>query len=144
MTIIINPGSGPVAEATEADARANMSAFWTDLTARKMEPGAFTRNTAADYGEGRYAFDFYIGDELHQIQMPGLPLEKVRYLGGEQSPWDFPRLYVDDSSWLWFFALNVLMPDGTDDPTPDGTVQGGPPMRWEVHEVHSLGGDTDA
>ena len=133
MTIIINPGSGPVAEASEDNARANMSAFWTDLHARGLAPAAFTRHSAADYGEGRYAFDFCIGDELHQVQMPGLPLEYVRYLGGEQDIWGFPRLYVDDSSWVWFFALNILMPDEADTPTPDGTVQGGPPMRWEVH-----------
>ena len=135
MAIFINPGSGP--ETTEDNARANMSAFWTDLTARKLDPAAFTRNSAADYGEGRYAFDFCIGDELHQVQMPGWPLEKVRYLGGEQSPWDFPRLYVDDSSWLWFFALNILMPDDAGNPTPDGTVQGGPPARWKVHKLDS-------
>lgn len=138
--LIINPGSGPVTEATEDSARANMSAFWTDLAARRLEPGAFTRNSAADYGEGRYAFDFCIGDEMHRVQMPGLPLEKVRYLGGEQDIWDFPRLYVDDSSWVWFFALNILMPDDADTPTPDGTVQGGAPARFRLL---GIGGDSD-
>jgi len=141
MTIFINPGSGPVDEATEDNARANMSAFWTDMHARGLEPAAFTRHSDDDYGDGRYAFDFCIGDEMHQVQMPGLPLEKVRYLGGGQSPWDFPRLYVDDSSWLWFFALNILMPEDAGSPTPNGTVEGGPAMQWEVH---SLDGGPDA
>jgi hypothetical protein len=91
---------GPVPDATEDNAAKNMSAFWTDMQARGLEPGAFTRRSNDDYGDGRYAFDFYLGEDLHQVQMPGLPLERVRYLGGDQDIRDFPRLYVDDSSWV--------------------------------------------
>jgi hypothetical protein len=35
-------------------------------------------------------------------------LEKVRYLDSEnQDIFNFPRLYVDGSSWVWKYALNV-------------------------------------
>jgi hypothetical protein len=44
--------------------------------------------------------------------MPGLPVEQVRYMGESgQNIWDFPRLYVDDSSWIWEFALSSCEPD---------------------------------
>lgn len=37
--------------------------------------------------------------------MPGLPLDKVRYVKGEKrSILEFPRLYVDGSSWIWYIA----------------------------------------
>jgi hypothetical protein len=50
-----------------------------------------------------------------EIQMPGLPVERVRYMGETgQNIWDFPRLYVDDSSWIWQFALSVCKPDDED------------------------------
>jgi len=40
--------------------------------------------------------------------MPGLPLDRVRYIGApEQNAWRFPRLFVDGNSWLWEFALEI-------------------------------------
>lgn len=55
MTVFINPGSGPVPDATEQHASMALDVFLIDL------------------GEGY-----------------------------------FPRLYVDGSSWIWQFALNLL------------------------------------
>ena len=38
--------------------------------------------------------------------MPGISLEKVRFMGKEdENIWDFPRLYVDDESYVWKYAL---------------------------------------
>jgi len=45
--------------------------------------------------------------------MPGLPLDLVRYTGENgQNIWNFPRLYLDDSSWVWKFAANILANEG--------------------------------
>jgi hypothetical protein len=40
------------------------------------------------------------------IEMPGLPLDEVRYVDDdEQNIWDFPRLYVDGGSVVWCYAV---------------------------------------
>lgn len=100
----INPGSGPVTDASEEEAKKNIEAFMEDINL----PGTtWIRSPGADYGEGRYAFTLYRGEELSvEVQMPGLPLENVRYMDKSQNIWHYPRLYVDDSSWVWAFALN--------------------------------------
>jgi hypothetical protein len=104
--IIINPGSGPVPDATEENAAAAMAVFCDDLRAQGKAVAGFDRTAGDD--EGRFAFDVILADgEKHQIEMPGLPVDQVRYLGEPQNIWDFPRLYVDGSSWVWCFALNA-------------------------------------
>lgn len=56
---------------------------------------------------GRFRFVLVRGERRCEIDMPGLPIDRVRYVGGEgQDIWDFPRLYVDGSSWVWKFAVN--------------------------------------
>jgi len=117
MTVFINPGSGPVAEATEGHAAGNMAVFADDLRAAGLGVDAFTRQAEADYGDGRFAYTLTMADERTiEIQMPGLPVDRVRFLDeDDQNIWDFPRLYVDDSSWVWKFALAVCEPDGDDE-----------------------------
>jgi hypothetical protein len=111
--IIINPGSGPVADASEELARAAMEQFVSDLGAGwESTPVA----DGAD-GEGRWRFEVvHLDGHRHEVDMPGLPVEQVRWLGEESgSIWNFPRLYVDGSSWIWLFGLSVLSKcDGTD------------------------------
>lgn len=116
MTVFINPGSGPVAEATEEQAAAAMAVFVLDLSAQGLPVTGAARQPEADYGDGRYAFTLAMADgRTIEVQMPGLPVEQVRYLGEDgQNIWDFPRLYVDDSSWVWKFALDVCEPDDED------------------------------
>lgn len=100
MSVIINPGSGPVAGATYANAVENVATFASEVGA---DPEI---KVGEDKGDGRWAFTISKGDTSHEIEMPGLPLERVRYIGAEaQNIWDFPRLYVDGSSWIWEFAL---------------------------------------
>lgn len=113
MVIVINPGSGPVGGAAEEHAVINIGAFADDLRARGLGVDTFTRRAQDDYGEGRYAFELVMADgRTIEIQMPGLPAERVRYVDSErQNIWDFPRLYVDGSSWVWKFALGVCEPD---------------------------------
>jgi len=103
MDIVINPGSGPVDGATAEQAAAAMEQFVRDLAERDITVDSCIRNSGADYDAedhgGRFAFDLAFGDgRTAQIQMPGLPVERVRWLGQDQDIWQFPRLYVDDSS----------------------------------------------
>lgn len=113
MPISINPGSGPVSDATESHAITNMGAFVADLCAQGLQATGFSRQPSADYGDGRYAFDVtFAARRSVQVQMPGLPTDRVRYLDAPgQNIWDFPRLYIDDSSWVWMFALRACESD---------------------------------
>jgi hypothetical protein len=116
MQVIVNPGTGPAHGATEQHAAGNMAVFADDLRANGLGVDTFTRRPGSDYGDGRYAYSIAMDDGRSiEIQMPGLPVERVRYMGETgQNIWDFPRLYVDDSSWIWQFALSVCKPDDED------------------------------
>lgn len=113
MTIHINPGSEPVPNTTPALATANIGAFVADLRAAGIDVTSFTPVPALDYGDGRYAYMITTADHRAiEVQMPGLPLAQVRFMDErDQNVWDFPRLYVNDSSWLWMFALKACQPD---------------------------------
>ena len=105
MQMIINPGSGPVDNATEENAIENMKHYVTDTGQTDLE---FVRFPKLDYGEGRFAFILFKKDSTryHEIQMPGLQLSRVRFVGSDdQDIWDFPRLYVDGSSWVWMYSI---------------------------------------
>jgi hypothetical protein len=110
-SITINPGSGPVEGASEEQAQANMGAFCTDLRARGIIASTVTRHEADDDG-GRFGYRLGLDDgRVVDVEMPGLALDKVRYMGEEgQNIWHFPRLYVDGSSWIWLFALGACEP----------------------------------
>lgn len=113
--IIINPGSGPVADATLDQARENMNTFVADLMAAGHESAAWSRAlhmNASQDRNGRFSFSVHMVSNgiahEHEISMPGVPLDRVRWLGEESGNiWDFPRLYVDGSSWIWAFALGA-------------------------------------
>lgn len=108
MTFIINPGSGPVAGADFETARTNMVKFCEDLIEGGQQVSGFAGDTSQTSDDGRFTFFISVDDFEHQIDMPGIPIDEVRWMGEEnQDIWDFPRLYVDGSSWIWMFALNV-------------------------------------
>lgn len=99
----MNPGSGKVADGTWEQAYENMKQFIKDceiplhIESANFEPDG-----------GRYLFTLKADDFKFEteVEMPGLPLEKVRYMAEEgQNPFQYPRLYVDGSSWLWKFAI---------------------------------------
>ncbi|MEU5133400.1 hypothetical protein [Streptomyces californicus] len=107
--ISINPGSGPVEEATEQQAAENIQAFIADLAKEHgLAVASIDRTPLADYGEGRFAFALGITDGRRiEIQMPGVPVDRIR------AGW--ARLYVDGSSWYWDFALRQCqVPDSGD------------------------------
>jgi hypothetical protein len=135
FSISLNPGSGPVAQATEENATHNMAVFILDLGARNLPAIGATRLPDKDYGEGRYAFSVVMADgQTFEVQMPGLPVEQVRWLKSDgQDIWEFPRLYVDDGSWIWYFALDQFMDDDAPRRWPNGTVEGG-----ELIQSHTI------
>ena len=105
MRFIVNPGTEPVPDTTEANAIENIRHFITDL---EGEPAPthqrikWLRLPEADHG-GRYGFLIWSGNHCHEIDMPGCSLERVR----KSEPFYSPRLYVDGSSWLWGFGLGM-------------------------------------
>ncbi len=107
MTIIINPGTGPVSDASYSYAKTNMAMLMVDAGCHSL-----TEVATPDLGDGRFRFFACRGDRWHEIDMPGMPLNQVRYMGDEgQNIWDFPRLYVDGSSWVWKYAIEALTDD---------------------------------
>jgi hypothetical protein len=121
--IAINTGSGPVNGATVENADRNIAVFVRDLADDASGSGCrvvikhTARQSEDDDGSGRWPYKLYVDDErVLEVDMPGLPLERVRYLKEPgQNIWDFPRLYVDGSSWIWLFALGVCRPDEDDE-----------------------------
>lgn len=113
MKLVINPGTGPCVDANEQGAVENIRHFITDLALPKCK---YVRIPSEDYGDGRFAFLLWIERRCTEIQMPGLPLHRVRFMGlPGQDVWDFPRLYVDGSSWIWSIALGVTHLDDKED-----------------------------
>lgn len=113
MSISINPGTGPVEGATEEHAAINITVFSDDLRRAGLDVHACNRKPDRDGRDGRFAFELVMADGRSiEIQMPGLPVEKVRFMDGDgQNIWNFPRLYVDGSSYVWEFALSVCEDD---------------------------------
>lgn len=116
MTIFINPGSGPVEDATAKNAADNVHAFAEDLRCDGHDV-AVLPHLGPDDGTGRFTFKLVVDGVSHEVAMPGLTLDRVRFMDStEQNIWDFPRLYVDGSSWVWCFALGAAAsPDEGDD-----------------------------
>lgn len=117
--LVVNPGTGPVVAATEENAKVNVRQFAKDLAEKGVKILRTTRRSKDDYGEGRFCFHLRVAyrrmKRTLEVQMPGLPLEKVRYLGTpEQNIWHYPRLYIDGSSWVWSFAVDVSIPEKDD------------------------------
>jgi hypothetical protein len=101
--VIINPGSGPVQSGTREQSEINIKAFIKDLRVENIQYEFIKALT-----DGRHLYKIRNEKNSHEIEMPALPLEKVRYLDSEnQDIFNFPRLYVDGSSWVWKYALNV-------------------------------------
>lgn len=117
MDILVNPGSGPVGKSDESKAISNMEAFLHDVDRRlpRATPEFFAiqahRDPTANEGYGRFAFliTSSVADPI-PVSMPGIELDKIRYTGApDQNIFDFPRLYVDGSSWLWVYAVNTVV-----------------------------------
>lgn len=122
--IIVNPGTGPVRNATLQNAEANISQLVRDIIERLPRDLATTsiratRDADQDRADdGRYGFTIAVcltsADNITyetslSVEMPGLPLEAVNFgARDDDNPWNFPRLYLDGSSWLWRYALELI------------------------------------
>lgn len=103
MKVIITPGTGAIVNTSEENAVANIQQFIEDLN---TEGVTFEKIPFDD--KGRYSFDLLFDGRCVEVDMPGLPLEKVRYIDeNSQNIWDFPRLYVGGSSWVWKYAVEI-------------------------------------
>lgn len=103
----INPGTGPVAAATLDYAQAAMEQFVADLRSAGHTVTDWPLASPHDDG-GRWQFRLTVDAGTHDVDMPGLPLEQLRYLADPgQDAFRFVRLYVDGNSWLWTHALNA-------------------------------------
>ena len=104
--IIVNPGTFGCDDATAEHSYENMKHFLVDCAVSGAE---FVAVPTMDYGEGRFCFLVWKDNNCAEIQMPGWSLEKVRYVKSEgQNIWDFPRLYVDGGSWIWYIAADIV------------------------------------
>lgn len=106
MTVIINPGTGPVEGATRENAEANMRQLLADAEAPE---GTFEFvEECVHYGtkepSGRYRFMATLGVRACEVDMPGLPLDQVR----SDDLLRIPRLYVNGSSWFWGYAVGFV------------------------------------
>ena len=105
--IFFNPGTEPVEGATLENAEANMKQFISDSSL--ADELVFERYGDNEDEDGRFRFYVYwkrCEAMRVSVDMPGWTLERVRYIGEPgQDIWDFPRLYVDGSSWVWEFAI---------------------------------------
>lgn len=108
--VILNPGTGPVRDANEDDARANVKQLMADVAL----DGLRMRRYRPDDNRGRFGFRLYYNGRRCDIEMPGWSLDRVRWMDHSQDIWQFPRLYVDGSSWIWQIAINVVRGQLTD------------------------------
>ena len=108
--VAINPGCFSCDGANEVHAAHNMIQYMKDspmegIKARRSPKDDYHRTDA----DGRFAWIVYHPDYPDcevEVQMPGWPLERVRYMQAEdQNIWDFPRLYVGGCSWVWCYGL---------------------------------------
>ena len=119
-TFLINPGSGPVQHATAQQAEANMQAFLCELLSLghiefSLEPVRYLhgQHHPEDDPErtGRWHFVLKANGREVEIEMPGAPADRVILRKGQtgpgHNPFNFYRLYVDGSSWLWEFAVEM-------------------------------------
>lgn len=105
VAAIMNPGTEPVRRSSIDAATANMPQLLADCGV----PDLRFERAKGDHG-GRYSFTVIdSGGVEAEVDMPGVPLADVRYckLAGENI-WDFPRLYVNGSSWVWYWAVSQL------------------------------------
>lgn len=104
--LIINPGAGNVTEDLGLEqAYKNILQFIEDSEV----PLEVSDYNSKPEENGRYNFILKLSlpvDISINVEMPSLPIEKVRFMGEQgQSIFDFPRLYVDGSSWVWKYAI---------------------------------------
>ncbi len=107
LVLPINPGSGPVDGATKENAEVCIRQFIVDLKLAGVTYEYIGPGPDGSSFDGRFEFNLNLGGQNCSVDMPGIPLERVRYIDRQkQNIWDFPRLYVEGSSWVWVYAIS--------------------------------------
>ena len=116
MTVIINPGTGPIPDATLTQAFLCAEQLVADIADKEVRPSAQPFVSGAKYSrapfrdaDGRYGFTFRAGDFSAVVDIPGIPVDRVRYLKLDgQNIWNYPRLYINESSFVWYYVVGLL------------------------------------
>lgn len=98
--IVINPGAGPVDDASYDLALEAVKVFAKELG---IDDIRVTRFREGD-GEGRWGFNISHQGKSAQLLVPGKPVEFLK----DREDWKVPRFYVDGSSWYWRFAIGII------------------------------------
>lgn len=102
VNIIINHGTGKTYGNIE-QATKNIVQFIKD-TGINFQSKYIRRSD-----NGRFVFEISNERQTHEIEMVGENIDSVRYIDCyKQDIYDFPRLYVDDSSYVWLFAITNI------------------------------------
>jgi hypothetical protein len=99
MTFLINPGTETQENTTEENSVVSAEQFVKDLG---IEGISLHREEKRD-NRGWYGFIIEKGDTRIPLDIPGV--DPKRFLKGE--PFYSPRCYVDGSSWLYGFGINI-------------------------------------
>lgn len=101
--ILLNPGTADIPNTSLLYARANMHVLLADIGLSNVR----MRYRSRDTDGGRYGFRLFFQSRTCDIQMPGLPIERVRWMDHTQNIFDFPRLYINGSSWIWKIGIDI-------------------------------------
>ena len=104
--LVINPGSGIVENTSRKHADANIKQFIKDV-------GLDIKCKFLRLDEdGRHVYRLKHKGRKHIISMVGMPLDRVRWMDNEgQRISHFPRLYIDYSSFVWKYAVELCFTD---------------------------------
>ncbi len=100
IKIIVNPGTEPVKNHSKENAEIAAGYFLEDLAIDGFEYEA----TGEVSGDGWYKFVFQKDNFKVDVSFPGSDPEITR----KGKSWVSPRIYVNGSSWLWGFGLNIF------------------------------------
>jgi hypothetical protein len=101
MMMLVNPGTSSIREADKKLAKLGIAQFVTDLDLGALK---VKRDKKGDC-DGWFGFKVKSKRASISVLVPGIPMEQMRRMERDDSAWNFRRLYVEGSSWLWNYAL---------------------------------------
>lgn len=107
--VIADMGTGAVEEGSKEQSEINIKKFISDCFSHNPQL-RFKYEFIEIEKNGRHTYELTNEDyRTYIVQMPAVSLEKVRFMGEEgQTVIGVPRLYVDGSSWLWKYAIDII------------------------------------
>jgi hypothetical protein len=96
-------------------AEKNMRVFLLEIRAAGVDATDYFRESESQYKSGDPNYFCYgvkvAAGYVIQVQMPGVPLDLVRFTGESgQNMTDFRQLCIDGSWWYWKYAVNRCLP----------------------------------